>query len=344
MKRLSCFVLAACMVFTLAACSSSTEESTGAEESEPAQTEEESADTEEAEASEEETAEEPAEEEEKNPKYEDMIANVPYEDDGNELHTLDLFGTESHDEPTPTIVEVHGGAFFGGDKETNTDHSIVYADAGFIVVTPEYRKVPADGDFSDTVRDLFAVYNWVADHAEEYHFDLNNIFISGDSAGGYYTLLTDAIWHSEELQQYFDVTLPDYDFSAYVTTCPLYSIEEFAETGFNVNSPSTFIAETIGDDILNDEDLMSHLDLKTIVEPEAFEGVYMMTTPSDTCAGPQTLEFDEYLTENNVEHTLNSYEGTENDLIHVFNVENVDYVESQQANQDIIDFLKSKIK
>ncbi len=332
MKRLSCLFIAVCMVFALAACSSG-EESTGTED---AAAEEAAEDEEEAETSE--TEEEETADEEDEDKYTDIIYDVPYEDDGEDIHTVDLFGEESHDEATPTVVEVHGGGYVGGAKSANKDHAIYYAEEGFIVITPDYGKVPADGDFSDTIRDLFACYNWIAENADEYNFDLNNIFLSGDSAGGYYTLLTCAIWHSEELQEYFDVTLPDYDFSAYVTTCPATDLLAMRDT------IDVAPAKTIGEEILMDDDLMSHLDLYSNVDPSAFEGVYMITTPGDDTTGPETRKFDEYLTENNVEHTLKSYEETENELIHVFNITNVDYVESQQANADIVDFMKSLIK
>ncbi|MCD8155470.1 MAG: alpha/beta hydrolase [Clostridiales bacterium] len=278
-------------------------------------------------------------EEEETEEYADIIKDVSYSDDGEEKHVLDLFGTQSYDEATPVVVEVHGGGFIGGTKEINTDHAIFYAEQGYTVVAPEYGKVPKDGNFTDTMRDLFECYNWIADNAEEYHFDLENIFISGDSAGGYYTLLTYAIWNSEELQEYFGVEVPDYEFSAVVTSCPATDLLAKADA-----LEDDYVAQTIGEDILLDEDLMSHMDLYSIVDASVFEGVYMLTTPGDTTTGSEVLKFDDYLTENGVEHTTISYEGTENELIHVFNITQMDYVESQQANQDIVDFMNSFLK
>ena len=155
--------------------------------------------------------------------YTDIISDIPYIDDGNENHMLDLYGTSNISENTPVVVEVHGGGFIGGNKTTNKEHSIILANNGFEVVTPDYVKLP-DNSFVDAVQDLFAAYQWVADQADTYHFDLNNIFLDGDSAGGYYVLLTQAIWNSPELQEYFGVTVPNYNFSAIITSAPEYNL------------------------------------------------------------------------------------------------------------------------
>lgn len=271
--------------------------------------------------------------------YDDIISGISYIDDGQTYHMLDLYGTQSVDAPTPVVIEVHGGGFIGGNKETNTNHSIFFAKSGYTVVAPDYIKVPG-GSFVDAIQDLFASYHWVEDNADKYNFDLNNIFLSGDSAGGYYTLLTDAIMHSESLQEYFGVTPPSFTFTSYITSCPATDILALQES---YNS-GAFIAKTIGEALLFDDDLMSHMDLYSIVDPEIFKGVYMMTTPTDTTTGPDVQKFEKYLNDNNVEHTFASYDGTENELKHVFNINKAEYVESIKANQDIVDYMDSLLK
>ena len=275
----------------------------------------------------------------------EVISDIAYIDDGDANHTLDIYGADDKTEPTKTVVEVHGGGFIGGNKTTNTDHSNVFADAGFVVVTPDYSKVPRGVSFPDVIRELFTVYQWVADYAEEYHIDTNNIFLSGDSAGGYYVLISMAIMKDPALQEYFGVTLPPYEFSGYVTTCPaadMLSIRD--DLGEDKKGPGAYTANTIGADILLDEDLMSHMDLFSCTDPAVFDGLYMMTTPADKTTGAAVMKFDAYLTEQGVEHTLNSYENQENELLHVFNISNIDWVESIAANQDEIEFMNGLVK
>ena len=276
--------------------------------------------------------------------YTDIILDVPYMDDGKDYHLLDLYGTQSYDGATPTVIEIHGGGFVGGSRGNNAGHSIFYAERGYKVVVPDYSKVPRHGDFKDVAKELFTVFRWVEENADTYGFDLNNIFLSGDSAGGYYTLLCCAIFHSSELQEFYGVTLPGFEFTTYVTTCPGANFRANRDYLALESGPHAHIAQTLGEELLMDDDLMDHMDLMMNVEPEAFTGLYMMTTPTDTTTGEDVLVFDAYLTEHGVEHTTISYDGVENEIQHTFNISHADYAESKVANQDMVDYLNAHLK
>ena len=274
--------------------------------------------------------------------YTDIVSNVPYIDDGKDWHLLDLYGTQRSADVAPTVIEVHGGGFISGSKENNADHSIFFAERGYKVIVPEYGKIPNQGDFKSAVQELFAVFHWAEDNADIYGFDLNNIFLSGDSAGGYYTLLCCAIFHSLELQEYFGVTLPGFQFSACVTSCPRTEVRSIREALDSGKGTAGRIAQIIGEELLMDDDLMDHMDLTMCVAPEAFSGLFMNTTPGDKDTGATVLAFDAYLTENGIEHTMISYNGVENELKHTFNISYAHYPESKVANQDMADYLNSK--
>ncbi len=273
----------------------------------------------------------------------DILTNIPYLEDGNEAHTLDLFGTQESTEPMPGVIEVHGGGYIGGSKEINTEHAAYYRDNGFVVAAPEYSHVGNGISFKDVVQELFASFHFVADHAEEYHFDLDRMFISGDSAGGYYILLCSAIQQSPELQEYFEVEALPFEFKAIIATCPGTDVIALRDS-LGAEGPSGHIADTIGEEILNDEELMSHLDLYSIIDPETYPYVYIVTTPDDTTTGAETLQFEEYLTEKGIAHELHSYESQGSRMKHVFNIINMEYPESEQANADIIAFMNQKLQ
>lgn len=275
--------------------------------------------------------------------YSDIILDVPYLDDGEKYHKVDLYGTACA-EVMPTLIEVHGGGFIGGSRGNNAKHCIFFAERGYKAVATDYAKIPRNGSFVDAVQDLFASYHWVADHADEYGFDLNNMFLSGDSAGGYYVLLTWAIWQSEELQEYFGVTVPNFTFNGIVTTCPVAELRSMQRDLDMESGPNAHMAKKIGADILLDEDLMSHLDLMTAVPAHIFDNLYMLTTPGDDVTGESVILFDSYLTENGVPHTTVSFEGVENELGHTFNISKADYPESMVANQNMVDFCNALLK
>ncbi len=274
--------------------------------------------------------------------YADVIRDVAYIDDGEDYHKVDLYGTSSP-EKLPVVIEVHGGGFVGGDRAKNTSHCEFFAERGYKVVATDYPRIPRNGDFKDSIQALFTSYQWVADHADEYGFDMSRVLLSGDSAGGYYVLLSCAISNSEELQQYFDITLPSFDFNGYVTTCPLADIRSMQDDLHQDNGPNAHIAQAIGANLLLDEDLMSHLDLMQSVDATAFEGLYMLTTPDDTVTGKAVLTFDQYLTDNNVDHVTVSYDSVENDIGHTFNISHPDFSESKVANQDMVDYCDTLI-
>lgn len=275
--------------------------------------------------------------------YTDIVRDVPYLDDGETYHAVDLYGT-SVEESQPLVIEVHGGGFSGGNRENNTEHCVFFAERGYKVMATDYPRIPRHGSFVDAVRDLFTSYQWAADHAEEYGFDTDHVILSGDSAGGYYVLLSCAIMHSEELQEYFGVTPPAFEFCGYVTTCPEANLRGMQADLELESGPKAHMAQTIGADILLDEDLMSHLDLMQNVDPQTFEGVYMLTTPGDNMTGESVQIFDQYLTDNNVPHTTVSYEGAENKLAHTFNISHPEYPESLVANQDMVDYCNTLIQ
>ena len=267
----------------------------------------------------------------------DILKDVAYLNDDNVDHLMDLFGTQTAQEPMPVIVEVHGGGYIGGNKEINTDHAVFYAENGYLVVAPNYTHLP-QGAFRTAEQDLFACYRWIAEHAEEYHFDLDHVAISGDSAGGYYVLMTAALMSSESLREYFDVELPGFDFSAYILTCPGTDVVAIKD-GLGQSGPAGFMAGRIGEEILFNEDLMSHCDLYSVIDPETYPYVYMITTPGDVTTGAETLKFDAFLTEKGIAHELHSYEDEGSGLIHVFNILKMQYPESIKANNDIITYL-----
>ena len=90
----------------------------------------------------------------------DFIKDIPYIDDGNKFHMLNLHGTDDSGENKPVIVEVHGGSYIGGVKDINTKHSRYYAEHGFAVVNTNYTTM-SSGGIDNVVKDLNAALLWV---------------------------------------------------------------------------------------------------------------------------------------------------------------------------------------
>ncbi len=273
-----------------------------------------------------------------------LESDIPYAEDGKEAHLLDVYEAEGTQDKLPVIIEIHGGGLIGGSKEVNADHSNYYADHGFAVVTPNYTLLP-EGIFKDAVQDLFSVLSWVENNADTYRFDLDNVFLSGDSTGGYYVFMLASILSSQENQEYYEVTLPGYAVKGYAATCPRTSVQVIRDAYEDENSsgPNSYIAEQIGGEILENDDIMDHADLYKIMDTAAFPEIYFLSTPEDTNYYYMSVDMDAFLNDNQVVHTFVEYTGSENELGHVFNVQDITLPESIAANDGIIEYFYNLI-
>lgn len=111
--------------------------------------------------------------------------NIPYIDDGDPMHLLDIYvpnGTPSNAK-LPVIVDYHGGGWSYGDKDLNKNYCLHLAERGFLVVDASYRLAPTY-KIDDQMRDCMAVLAWMKDNLSAYPCDMDRIYLTGDSAGG----------------------------------------------------------------------------------------------------------------------------------------------------------------
>jgi sialate O-acetylesterase len=110
--------------------------------------------------------------------------DVPYIDDGDEHHQLDLYVPPGPG-PFPLIVTIHGGGWVAGDKETpGIDGAMNFGAAGFAVASPEYRFVTTD-PFPAQIEDTKAALQWLRGHAQQYRLDPARVGVFGHSAGAH---------------------------------------------------------------------------------------------------------------------------------------------------------------
>jgi acetyl esterase/lipase len=94
------------------------------------------------------------------------------------------------DAPTPAILWVHGGALIMGNRRgLNAVQADKYLDAGYTIVSIDYRLAP-QAKLNQIVEDLVDAYRWVrSDGPKLFRIDPNRIAVVGHSAGGYLTLM-----------------------------------------------------------------------------------------------------------------------------------------------------------
>lgn len=113
--------------------------------------------------------------------------DLPYLGDGTDKwNLLDVYRPKNTKGALPVIVSTHGGGYVYGTKEVYQFYGMYLAQQGFAVLNFNYHLAP-EAHFPTQLAELNAVLCWAAAHAEEYGFDMNNVFLVGDSAGAQLT-------------------------------------------------------------------------------------------------------------------------------------------------------------
>ncbi len=99
----------------------------------------------------------------------------------------DLYLALSEPKPTPVIINIHGGGWKSGSKDTQGGFSPFFK-AGFAVANMEYRmsdqaKAPA------AIEDTRCMLVYLIQNAKKLNIDPNKIIIMGGSAGGHLALM-----------------------------------------------------------------------------------------------------------------------------------------------------------
>lgn len=85
----------------------------------------------------------------------------------------------------PVILWLHAGAMMFGDRQVFPGQAERYVDAGFTVVSPDYRLAP-EASLEVVVEDVTDAYSWVTTVAPGLlGTDTSRVIVVGHSAGGY---------------------------------------------------------------------------------------------------------------------------------------------------------------
>jgi acetyl esterase/lipase len=99
----------------------------------------------------------------------------------------------------PVLIFWYGGGWAKGDRRSYAFAARAYARAGFVVIMPDYRKVPGIR-FPAFLQDGAEAVKWARDHVADYGGDPNRIAVAGHSAGAHIVamLTLDTQWLKAE--------------------------------------------------------------------------------------------------------------------------------------------------
>ncbi len=263
----------------------------------------------------------------------DSFLDVPYRDDSDPRHTLDMY-LPSGAGLLPVVIEIHGGGFVACEKEINRIHTRWMAMQGFKGVNGEYTLHP-EGSFRMNMQEIADIVRWVETHAEEYGFDLDHVYMTGDSAGGFLVLLYAMIQGSEKIRAHFATELPKTRLKAVAPTAPCIRVAYDPAVDYAPDALPKMMFPNGADPAENE-----WLDILELMKKSEYPPLFVTTTPSDQLLYNDALMLRQRLEERGREFGFGSYEGRKNKLEHVFNVLYPEYEESEKANTDILSFFR----
>ncbi|MET0269654.1 MAG: alpha/beta hydrolase [Sphingomonas sp.] len=90
--------------------------------------------------------------------------------------------------PHPVLLFFHGGSWVDGRRQDYGFVARAYAARGFVVVVPDYRKLP-EGRFPAFMQDAARALGWTARNVARYGGDPARIAVAGHSVGGYIAVM-----------------------------------------------------------------------------------------------------------------------------------------------------------
>ncbi|MEI8075599.1 MAG: alpha/beta hydrolase [Bacteroidota bacterium] len=117
-----------------------------------------------------------------------LKGNIPYNNDTDQKHLLDLYLPKNAKGKIPLVILIHGGAWLSNDKYadmgymTKTMAEIV--SNGIAIASIDYRFSTA-AIFPANLQDCNRAISFLYDNAEKYGFDTKRFAVMGFSAGGH---------------------------------------------------------------------------------------------------------------------------------------------------------------
>lgn len=263
------------------------------------------------------------------------ICDIPYVDDGNPLHMMDVYYPENAQGKLPVIIDIHGGGWMYGTKELNKIYCLNLAKRGFTVFNMSYRLVP-EVTVYDQIRDTMSALEYIAGHMDEFPCDKNNIMLTGDSAGGMLASYCSALLTSEKLRDVFKTADPGIKLKTLLLTSPVASAKDKGVI-------SVYTKKMWGRDYKKAPGY-NYMNFEEIALLADFPPTCLITSSGDSLGLKQTREQAQVLRNKGTEVLLldfPKYEGV--DLPHVFSVLASESKAGREAIEKAIDFYRKHI-
>jgi acetyl esterase/lipase len=128
--------------------------------------------------------------------------NVVYTNVNGWEGKADFYLPPKNQRPSPLVINIHGGGWNHGVKESQTGFSTFFK-AGFAVANIEYR-LTGQATAPAAIEDARCALVYIIKHAKNLNIDINKVVVMGGSAGGHLALMTGLLANNH----HFDTNCP----------------------------------------------------------------------------------------------------------------------------------------
>lgn len=253
----------------------------------------------------------------------EMITDIPYIDDGERGHLLDIYRRKDHSESDPIMINIHGGGLFASYKEVNKHFNYEIAKMGYQVISISYRRIP-ETTLWHQIDDVMNALRFIEAHLREWGMDPDRVYISGDSSGALLSLFALSLNSSQELQTEFNIAGTGLRFRA------------AAMISIMLDTQRKDLLMALSNQVCSRKDRGTPyrkylLDPSLLLEKAVLPPVIQFTSEEDLIQ-KDSVKFCGMLEDNSIEHEFHNYpKGTDHELVHVFPVMYPDYPESREV-------------
>jgi acetyl esterase/lipase len=132
------------------------------------------------------------------------VKNIRYADGARRRHLLDVYRPKAGAVRAPVLLQIHGGAWMIGTKDTQGRPLMnALTHAGWVCVAINYRLSPR-AKWPDHLVDCKLALAWIRQHITEYGGDPRRIVVTGGSAGGHLSTLVGLTANDPRFQPGFE--------------------------------------------------------------------------------------------------------------------------------------------
>ncbi|NLL91166.1 MAG: alpha/beta hydrolase [Ruminococcaceae bacterium] len=147
-----------------------------------------------------------------------VLKDISYIDDNSAEHKLDIH-YKSNSGLKPVLVNIHGGGFIAGYKESDSLFADYLARRGFVVFNLNYRLAYPTFNVFDQIEDISDAVKWIISNAEKYEGDINKMYIAGHSAGGVLAVAESLLCDDERMRADYNIEDRDYKYNGIILDC-----------------------------------------------------------------------------------------------------------------------------